>query len=125
MHETIGTMPALSGVDEVFIVSVTMDSINAVPGYYNSIHNEIARNKKCDNVSYFFNFSIEEYEMLLCLVESGEDIFSFLKEYFENDLLLPFGNYILDRYPGTARTRFMEGIFKQATNEMKDFLFEE
>lgn len=125
MHETIGTMSALSGVDEVFIVSVTMDNINAVPGYYNSIHNEIAQNKKCDKVRYFFNFSVEEYEMLLCLVESGEDIFPFLKEYFENNLLLPFGNYILDRYPGTGRTRFMEGIFKQATNEMKVFLFEE
>ena len=63
--------------------------------------------------------------MLLYLVESGEDIFPFLKDYFENNLLLPFGNYILEKYPRTGRTRFMEGIFKQATNEMKDFLFEE
>ena len=125
MYETVDIMPALSGVDEVFVVSVTMDSINAVPGYYNCIHNKIAQNKKCDKVRCFFNFSVEEYEMLLCLVESGEDIFPFLKEYFENNLLLPFGNYILDRYPGTGRTKFMEGIFKQATNEMKVFLFEE
>ena len=124
MYETIDNMPKLSGVDEIFVVSVTMDNINAVPGYYNSIHNSIAQNKKCDKVRYFFNFSIEEYEMLLCLVESEEDIFPLLKEYFNNNLLLPFGNYILDRYPETRRTRFMEGIFKQATNKMKDFIFE-
>ena len=43
---TISSRPEFDEVDEIFIVSVTMDNVNAVPNYYNSIHQEIEQNKQ-------------------------------------------------------------------------------
>ena len=60
-----------------------MDSINANPYYYEGIIKEIEKKKGCARVKYYFNFNVEEYEMLMSVVEKGIDIFSLLKEYFE------------------------------------------
>jgi hypothetical protein len=110
------------GVEEAFIVSVTLDNINAVPNYYNAIHKEINENKKCDLVHYYFNFSIEEYEMLLYLVEQGIDIFSILRGYFTKKTLEPFSNYLREKIPVISMTRFMERNYKAATDKMKSIL---
>lgn len=67
---TIFNRPEFDEVDEIFIVSVTMDNVNAVPKYYNSIHKEIEQNKQSELVKYYFNLNIEEYEMLMYLVEN-------------------------------------------------------
>ena len=58
---TISDRPEFDEVDEIFIVSVTMDNVNAVPNYYNSIHQEIEQNKQSGLVKYYFNLNIEEY----------------------------------------------------------------
>ena len=110
------------GIQEIFVVSVTLDNINAVPNYYEAIHKEIADKKKCEQVHYYFNFSIEEYEMLLFLIEKQIDIFSILREYFTGALLEPFSNYIRDKVPSIGMTTFMEGIYSEATNTMKNIL---
>lgn len=112
-----------SGIKEIFIVSVTLDNINAVPNYYNAIHEEIDENKKCGLVRYYFNFSIEEYEMLLYLIECGEDIFSILREYFSEDILSPFSNYARERVSEIGMTKFMEKNYKAATDKMKSILW--
>lgn len=112
-----------SGIKEAFIVSVTLDNINAVPNYYNAIHEEIDENKKCGLVRYYFNFSIEEYEMLLYLIECGEDIFSILREYFSRDILSPFSNYVRERVPEIGMTKFMGKNYKAATDKMKSILW--
>ena len=52
-----------------------MDNINAVPVYYNEIHKNVEAEKKCEKTKYYFNFNIEEYEMLMYLVEQQQDIF--------------------------------------------------
>ena len=49
--------------------------------------------------------------MLMYLVESGMDIFSILKDYFETDRLAPFGNYIIDRYQ-IKKTTFMTKVLE-------------
>ncbi|MCC0645674.1 hypothetical protein KGF41_15545 [Clostridioides sp. ZZV14-6150] len=110
-------------VETAYIVSVTMDNINAVPNYYNSIHNEISENKKCAAVKYFYNLNIEEYEMLLYLMECGNDIFSLLKEYFDSSKLKPFSTYIQDKYSDIGMTKFMKKYYKDASDKMKSLLF--
>ena len=115
--------PEFAGVETAYIVSVTMDNINAVPNYYNAIHKEIMDKKRSDKVKYFFNFSIEEYEMLMALMERQIDIFILLKEYYENDKLKPFSTYLHDRYTDIGMTTFMEKCFKEASDTMKDILF--
>lgn len=113
------------GVDEVYIVSVTMDSINAVPEYYADVYKQIETKKKCPKTKYYFNLSIEEFEMLLEVMERKQDIFALLKKYFTNSTIKPFGSYLLDIYPNIAMTRFMESIYKEATTIMKNMLFPE
>lgn len=104
----IDDKPEFVGVETAYIISVTMDNINAVPNYYNVIHKEILDEKCTDKVKYFFNFSIEEYEMLMVLLERQVDIFAFLREYYENDKLKPFSTFLHDRFSGIGMTHFME-----------------
>lgn len=106
----------------MFIVSVTLDNINAIPNYYKSIYREINKKKKCELVHYYFNFSIEEYEMLLFLVQSGADIFSILREYFSERILSPFGNYIRERGYKIDMTKFMAKNYQAAADKMKSML---
>ena len=102
-----------------------MDNINAVPDYYNEIHKNVEAEKKCEKTKYYFNFNIEEYEMLMYLVEQQQDIFGLLKEYYENEKLKPFSNYLGQKYPETKMTSFMESLYQEASEKMKDMLFEE
>ena len=102
-----------------------MDNINAVPVYYNEIHKNVEAEKKCEKTKYYFNFNIEEYEMLMYLVEQQQDIFGLLKEYYENEKLKPFSNYLRQKYPETKMTSFMESLYQEASEKMKDMLFEE
>lgn len=112
-----------SGVDSIYIISVTMDNINAVPNYYQNIYQEIATKKKCSHVRYYFNLSIEEYEMLMCLIEKGVNVFPLLKSYFEKDTLAPFSNYLREKYPRIEMTSFMERCYNDAASKMKSLLF--
>ena len=59
------------------------------------------------------------------LVEQKQDIFCLLKEYYGNEKLKPFSNYLLEKYPKTGMTSFMESLFQEASEKMKDMLFEE
>lgn len=114
--------PEFINLESAYIVAVTMDSINAVPNYYNAIHKEIMDNKKCSITKYFFNLSIEEYEMLIYLMESGNDIFSILKEYYDTDKLKPFSTYIQEKYFDIGMTKFMEKCYKDASDKLKTLL---
>lgn len=121
----IEVKPEFTGVEDAYIISVTMDNINAVPDYYNEIHKNVEAEKKCEKTKYYFNFNIEEYEMLMYLVEQQQDIFGLLKEYYENEKLKPFSNYLRQKYPETKMTSFMELLYQEASEKMKDMLFEE
>lgn len=123
LDKSFDSKKEFEGVEEAFIISVTLDNINAVPNYYNGIHKEIDEKKKCESVNCYFNFSIEEYEMLLYLIEQGIDIFSMLREYFSKGMLSPFSNYIRERVPDINMTRFMERNHKAASDEMKRILW--
>lgn len=116
--------PEFSGVEAAYIIAVTMDNINAVPDYYNEIHTNIEKEKVCKNTKYYFNFSIEEYEMLMYLLEQGNDIFALLSDYYDNERLKPFSNYLQENYGEIGRTIFMEKLYQEATGRMKDLLFQ-
>ena len=102
-----------------------MDNINAVPNYYEDIYKEIKDKKQSKTAQYFFNFSIEEYEMLMYLMEQGHDIFEILNEYYNNMKLKLFSTYLLDRYSDIGMTNFMERYYKEASDVMKSILFDE
>ena len=121
LNETIDKKEEFDGIEEAFIISVTLDNINAVPNYYNSIHKEISKNKKCKIVHYYYNFSIEEYEMLLYLIEKEIDIFSILREYFNGRVLAPFSNYVREKESIIDMTEFMNKV----ADKMKSMLWSE
>lgn len=122
LHHSFADKKEFSGVEEVFIISVTLDNINAVPNYYNSIHREIEEKKKCENVKYYFNFSIEEYEILMFLIENDVDVFSLLREYFNEKSLEPFGNYVRNNFSNIGMTSFIRKNYKEASDKMKSIL---
>lgn len=123
LNETFDKKEEFSGIEEAFIVSVTLDNVNAVPNYYNDIHKEISEKKKCELVHYYFNFSIEEYEMLIYLIEQRIDIFSVLREYFSKAMLSPFSNYVREKAADINMTKFMNKNYKAATDKMKSVLW--
>lgn len=106
------------GVENVYVISLTMDNINAVPEYYNNIYKEINSNKKSNNIKYYFNFNIDEYEQLIYLVEQNIDIFKCLKNYFEETELQPFSNFLSNKFDKIEMTNFMLQNYKEATEKM-------
>lgn len=125
MDSVINERAEFDGVEDVYIVAVTMDNINAVPDFYNEIHKKIDAEKKCPRTKYYYNFNIEEYEMLMYLLEQEQDIFSLLKDYYECKDLKPFSNYLHERYEDIKMTAFMENLYHEASEKMKEMLFAE
>lgn len=125
LNAVIEERSEFTGVENVYVVSVTMDNINAVPGYYREVYKSIETKKRCEKIKYYFNFNVEEYEMLMFLAEQRQDIFSLLKEYFENKKLKPFSNFLHEKYQNITMTSFMENLYKEASELMKDILFAE
>lgn len=113
LSDIIDNESDFENVESAYIISVTMDNINAVAEYYNNIHDDIEERKVCERTKYFFNFNIEEYEMLLYLLEQKHDIFNILKDYFNNSLLKPFSNYLYENYGEIGMTNFMEKYIKR------------
>lgn len=110
-------------VTEIYIVSVTMDNIEANPFYYEKIFEEIERKKTCTKVVGYFNFSIADYEMLMCAAEDGADVFELLKEYFSLKELPPFGNYLRKKMPElSTMTGFMKHWYNEACSKMMSML---
>ncbi len=108
-------------VEELFIVSVTMDNINAVPGYLSDITERIVDKKKETGVvEHYYNMSIDEYEMLMRLLETGKDIFSILLEYSELPEMLPISNFLrIKNGEPISMTAFMKEIYQSASEKMK------
>ena len=125
LSTVIADKPEFSGVEVAYIIAVTMDNINAVPDYYNEIHTNVEKEKVCEKTKYYFNFSIEEYEMLMYLLEHGNDIFTLLSDYYDNERLKPFSNYLQENYGEIGMTTFMDKIYQEAVGRMKDLLFQE
>lgn len=109
-----------NNISTAYIISVTMDNVNAVPTYLESIYNDILASKKSSKVKYFFNFSIDEYEMLMFLVENGIDFFEVLKNYFESKCIAPFSTF-LHRHSKTKieMTKWLKQIYKDACSTME------
>jgi len=108
------------GVSTAYILSVTMDSVNAVPAYLDTIYGDIFAKKRSKKTKFFYNFNIEEYEMLMFLTENGIDIFEVLANYFECEHILPFSTYLHRSTEGKIKmTVFMDSIYKEACNTMK------
>ena len=125
MHAIVDSDDRFMGVDDVYIISVTMDNINAVPEYYNEVYKQIEANKKCAKTQYYFNLSIEEFEMMMVLMERNQDIFALLKEYFGNSALKPFSSFLQERYSDIGMTQFMDYLYREASETMKNMLFPE
>ena len=113
---------AFKEITEIYVLSVTMENINANPVYYTEIIDTIEKEKKCNQVKFYFNFNIEEYELLMYLVETGEDIFAILKDYFQEKQLTPFGNYARLHFPDIKMTSFMKKYYDNACKEMVSFI---
>lgn len=125
LNSVIDEKPEFAGVEDAYIISVTLDNINAVPKYYNDVHKDVEDGKKCGKTKYYFNFNIEEYEMLMYLVEHQQDIFCLLQEYYDNEKLKPFSNYLQEKFPEIGMTDFMEKLYQESSEKMKEMLFEE
>lgn len=124
LSEILTITPELYGVEEAYIISVTMDNINAVPEYYKEIYSDIEKGKLCRKTKYYFNFSIEEYEMTMYLLEQGEDIFALLRKYFNCQRLKPFSSYLYDIYGKIDMTTFMKKQYNEAVANMKKMIFQ-
>lgn len=65
LYKTHNQYDGFKEVTDAYIISVTMESINAVPEYYESIYQTIESKKKSGISKYYFNFNIEEYDVMI------------------------------------------------------------
>ena len=108
-------------VTDLYIFSVTMDSINAVPEYYEQCISEIEQKKKTSCLRRFYNINIEELEMLLFMVEKQYDIFELTDQYFSEKYMMPFSNYIKIKCPEKIEmTAFLSEVYEEASTKMKE-----
>lgn len=111
-------------IEDIVIISVTVDSIQAVPKYINKAIEEIQLQKKLPMLSCYLNFSICEYEFLLSMIESGIDIFQVIHNYCKQSTLQPFFTYASKKTSHKCvKTKYMEKILNEATNSMELLLF--
>lgn len=112
--------PDFSHVKELYILSVTMDSINAVPDYINNCVTEVEKNKKSKILKGYYNISIEELEMFLSILENGEDIFGLLEAFLSSNEIMPFSNYLSNQSKCDIKmTSFMSRIFEEYADKMR------
>ena len=120
--EIVNVDKKFTDIKQTYIISVTMDNVNAVPQYYEAIYKEIDIKKKSPLTKYVYNLNIEEYERLMYYVENNADIISILKEYYDTEKLLPFTSYLSKRYNDAfdAKTTFMERIYSELSNKLRE-----
>lgn len=92
-------------VETLYIISVTMSSINASNDFVNSCLNQINKNKICKESKYFYNMNVLEFEKFIQIVENGFDPFIILKEYSKVQVSDPFINNI-SSYLKKCKTKF-------------------
>lgn len=110
-----------NSVTDLYVLSVTMDSINAVPDYYEHCKNDIEKRKRSTCLKKFYNINIEELEMLLFMVEKQYDIFELLDQYFAEKYMMPLSNYIKSKCPEVIKmTSFLSGVYEEASIKMKE-----
>ena len=112
-------------VEEAFIISVTMDSIGAVPGYLSRAHKLIDEKKRSKKTKYYFNFSIEEYEILMFLLEQEMDIFEVLKQYFCTCELPMFSDFISGMDIEIKMPTFTKELYEQYVEKLSKYLIHE
>ena len=111
-------------ISEVIILSITVDSIQAVPNYINRAINEINSNKTLPNLKYFYNLSIHEYECLLSMVENNKDIYKIIESYLNQKTIQPFLSFATEFYNhNIVRTSYMEDFFLESTKVLGKSLF--
>lgn len=119
-YEIDANYDRFDGIKTVYILSVTMDSVSAVPSYLYEIHKEIFLKKKSGKTKYVYNLNIEEYEMLMYLAENNISIFDILTDYFNEKNIVPFVTYLHKHIKGKIKmTEFMNTIYQEASKTMK------
>jgi RNA polymerase-interacting CarD/CdnL/TRCF family regulator len=83
----------------------------------------IQKREVCEKTKYYYNFSVEEYEMLMYLLERQYDVFGILRDYYNSKALRPFSNYLQERYEDIGMTDFMEDLYDKASKRMKELAF--
>ena len=111
-------------VDELIVLSITVDSVQAVPDYYNKAIRDIFSKVTLEKIKYCLNLNIREFEFLLSMVENGIDIFHVIESYLSQPLLRPFVAYAMELTGHSfIRTQYMEQIFKECSASLHDSLF--
>lgn len=122
--EIVNNDNKFSSIKRTFIISVTMDNINAVPQYYNEIYREVEINRKSLLTKYIYNFNIEEYELLMYLLETQDNVIQLLETYYDCQVIEPFKSYVLREYPSEhMQSSYVDSLYKEVTEKVKERLF--
>ncbi|WP_321834363.1 hypothetical protein [Clostridium butyricum] len=123
-NEIVTIDKRFTDVTQTFIISVTMDNINAVPKYYDEIYKKVEKNKKSPLTKYIYNFNIEEYELLMYLVEMNYNVIEILEDYFNRQIIEPFKSYLHKKFPNEImRPKFLNTIYKELSRKIHTRLF--
>lgn len=123
-NEIVTIDKKFTDIKQTFIISVTMNNINAVPQYYDEIYKEVESKRKSQMTKYIYNFNIEEYETLMYLVENNYDVIKLLENYYNRQVIEPFKSYVLEKFPDkNMRPECLNKIYKDLSSELVSRLF--
>lgn len=117
-HEILGN-GEFKDISEAYILTLTIDNINAIPEYISRAKNKFFGKKKCEKIKDILNLSIHDYELLMSAGENGFDIFDILQKYIELQKSEPFDLFII-KYTNKniGMTKFLSSWYKRATDKM-------
>ena len=120
--EDIQVQGGFCDIQQIYIISVTMDNVTSVPDYISEAKEAIRTTVTPSKMIDCYNFNTDEYELFLSAIEEGSDAFEILDEYTErcnNDPLFVFQNYIREKNPSLGMTRMMHSVYEEFSIQLK------
>lgn len=110
----------LSGVTEIYLMSVTMGEFPVVPQFERDIRNRMKKYFKIP-IKGYFHFGIAEFETLCGFMELGEyDIFALLQQYYdEMGEEFCFNDFLYYKGYKSIKPQFVNENFRESTQSIK------
>lgn len=112
-----------SGVNEIYIISVSLLGAPRISEVQTYVDNEIKKNLGASLKGYC-NLNIEEFEYFCGMFRNDVNIFKLIEDYTSKQSYSPFVNYINDKGYNNSNSNFLTDNYIKFTKEAQNILFE-
>lgn len=112
------------GIDEIYIISVTLLSVPKISEIQNYI-DELIKDDLGNELKGYFNLNIEEYEYLCSLTKEDINLFDLIEEYSNKEKNSPLINFLNNKGYNNNNLDWLSNNFLKFAKEGQQTLFSE